>query len=175
MSEVLITIRWMTTQSDENADQSPNQPPEARPITPTMDVHQRPDQNLWEIASVSDFFGFPLTLYLPWGIVSGHTAAPNDYYKHLAESVRNMQLPPDLDPGWKQVISDFAARAFDQYANVKPSERAEKVFYDGVNLTAAINIKDAKCWVGGYPRPIEHEYLRVRLTDVTAWAWGAIT
>ena len=60
-------------------------------VSPVVPLHQAPDGNLAAIASVADFVGFPLTLYMPWGIATGHTAAPNQYDKHPADSARRAQ------------------------------------------------------------------------------------
>lgn len=78
------------------------------------------------------------------------------------------------DPRWSEVLDDFAAKNFDEFAKMSASERHEKIYYDGVNLTAAFVLRDARCWLAGLPSAITHEYLRVKLTDITAWAWGTV-
>lgn len=128
-----------------------------------------------ELANRAHFLGFPLTLYMPWGIASGNTAAAHDYYQHLADNVRNINVPDGTDPQWSQVIDEFAQHAFGRWADLTPSEWTENLFYDGVNLTTSLTLRNAYCWIGGFGKPVEHEYLRIRLTEVTAWAWGTIT
>lgn len=124
----------------------------------------------------SSWAGFPLTLYMPWGIASGHIARPAEYYQHLADRVSDKSsLPHDADPEWHNIIDTLAQEKFGQWVDMKPSERVDRLFYDGVNLTAAVTLKDPLCWIGGFPNPIRHEFLRVRLTDVTAWSWGRLT
>lgn len=139
-----------------------------------MDIYNRPENNLVEIAMMADFIGFPVTLYLPWGIAAGHVAGPNKYYEHLAERARSGLSDPNLPEGWGEILEDWTQRHFDTFANMKPSERNAKIFHDGFNMTSYLALQDAKSWVGGAASPVEHDYLRVRLTDVTAWAWGAI-
>lgn len=141
-------------------------------IAPVVSLHQMPDPNLLALVHMSDFVGFPLTLYLPWGVVAGHTGSPNTYYKHLAEQARAGTAPADAPDGWAEMIDEFAEANFDAYSNVPPAERVRNGIEQGFDLTSYIILKDANCWVGSFTSPIEHEYLRVRLIDVTAWAWG---
>lgn len=145
-----------------------------RPIAPVFDVYSRPEQNLVEIAMMASFIGFPLTLYMPWGIVSGHAASPNEYYAHLAARARSGISDPNLPEGWGKILDQWAEANFDAYADMDPAERTEKSYYDGVNLTSQLIVKDAKCWTSGFDKPIEHDFLRVRISDVSAWAWGAL-
>lgn len=161
--------------TEPTAADQPESPLEPHPITPTIDLHQLPDPNLVEVTMQAHFLGFPLTLYMPWGIASGITAAPSDYYRHLADSVRGTQFPGGDDPQFRQVIDDLAQKKFGRWADLKPSDWVENLFHDGVNLTAAVTLRNAYCWIGGFAEPNQHEYLRVRLTDVTAWAWGVMT
>ncbi|MEE6177551.1 hypothetical protein [Mycobacterium sp. 050134] len=163
----------MTTPSDD--DQTANTeasdtPPEHRPIWPVAPIHQVPDGNLAAIADASYFLGFPVTLYMPWGIASGHTAPYNEYYKHLAERARGGELAPGMPEGSAEVIDNFAKNNFDRFAEIPYSDRT--TFQDGFDLTSFVNLKDALCWIGGFPQPFRHDYLRLRLADITAWAWG---
>jgi hypothetical protein len=144
------------------------------PIAPVVSLHQAPDANLSAIARASYFLGFPVTLYMPWGVASGNTAPYNDYYRYLAELTRNVKLPPDVPEDSADVIDQFAKNNFDPYAEVPYSESAAATIKDGFDLTSFINLKDALCWIGGFPEPFRHDYLRLRLTDVTAWAWGSL-
>lgn len=144
-------------------------------ITPVVPLHQVPDFNLAAITHISHFVGFPLTLYMPWGIASGNAAAPNDYYKHLAESTRGGNVPAGTPEDWVEAIDDFAKRHFDPYTEMSYADRMERAYQGGWDLTAFLNLKDVRCWIGGAQQPVLHDYLRVRLSDVTAWSWGAVT
>lgn len=143
-------------------------------ISPVVALHHQPDGNLQAIAHVAEFIGFPITLYLPWGIAAGNTASPSRYYEHLAASVRGGELPNEVPDGWVELIDQFAAVHFDPLAEMSFDERTKDNIVDGFNLVSFFALRDARCWVGGSPHPINHEYLRVRISDVTAWAWGSI-
>ena len=158
--------------ADEAADIPPQQMSDIVPVVP---LHQVPDVNLLAIAHIADFVGFPLTLYMPWGIAAGNVGSPNGYYKHLGEQVRAGIIPADAPEGWREMIDEFASTNFDAYSEMTPSERLENSYAQGFDLLSHINLRDATCWVGGFTHPMKHEYLRVRLSDVSAWAWGAAT
>ncbi|QRY48145.1 hypothetical protein JVX93_15970 [Mycolicibacterium boenickei] len=143
-------------------------------ITPVVPVHQQPDANLSVIAHMSHFVGFPMTFYMPWGIAAGHTASPNAFYKYLGEMARAGQ-PPDASPEFDEMIENFAATNFDAYSNMTASERIDQAIVDGFNLLAYINLTNVKCWTAGLQQPVEHRFLRLRLTDITAWTWGALS
>lgn len=164
----------MTTNTSEP---DPENHPAAEPpdITPVFDVHQQPDRSLAAIASFSDFVGIPLTLYMPWGVVSGNTAPYADYFKYLGDTARSSALRLDVPPDWAEAIDKFVELNFDEYANMKPSERTEKSWHKGVDLTSSVVLKDANCWVGQLSNPVHHDYLRIRLPHVTAWSWGVLT
>ncbi|WP_155948426.1 hypothetical protein [Mycobacterium sp. URHB0044] len=158
-------------------DQEPvagDSPPEPLKITPVVPLYQRPDSNLVAIANMAEFVGFPITFYMPWGIASGHTANPNEYYRHLGDSAVAGTLPDDVPEGWADAIAEFAEINFYKYSRLTPSERAENVMLDGFNLTSFVALKNAQCWSGGSAHSVDHEYLRVSLTDVSAWAWGKL-
>lgn len=149
------------------------QEPAALNIRAVTDVYNQPEINLVELAMLADFIGFAVTLYMPWGVVAGNAAAPNAYYRHLAESARAAKTDPNLPEGWDQVLEDWAERNFDPYSELSPADRMDNVFREGWNLTSHMIIRDARCLMAGAVNHIQHEFLRVRLTDVTAWAWGA--
>lgn len=159
----------MTSDEPEEFSDAPAQLPEILPVVP---LHQLPDINLVAIAHMSDFVGFPLMLYMPWGIAAGHTASPNAYYQYLGERARGGGVPPDAPEGWNDLIDEFAKNNFDAYSQVSPSDRLKSSYEQGWDLLSHINLKNVSCWIGGFPEPTKHEYLRVRLADVTAWAWG---
>lgn len=137
-----------------------------------MPIHQAPDANLAALAGLSYFIGFDVILYMPWGVASGSTTAYNDYYRHLAAHARGGNLPADAPEGIADVIDRFAKNNFDRYAEVPYSETAELCFREGFDLTLFVILKNAVCSVGGIAQPLRHDYLRLRLADVTAWAFG---
>lgn len=48
------------------------------------------------------------------------------------------------------------------------------MIHEGYGLTSHLVLKNAKCLLAGAVDPLSHEYLRVSLTNVTAWTWGAV-
>ena len=162
----------MATPSDASQPKGPldSALPEKR-ITPVIPLHQVPDHILAVVADVSHLIGFPITLYMPWGIATGHTCGYEEYFKHLGDTVRaGSQGAPD---GLIKAIDTFAKNNFDRWAEESPEDRSARTFFDGVHLTSALVLKNAKCLLAGAEQPIHHNYLRLRLTDVTAFSWGS--
>ncbi|GAC1398902.1 MAG: hypothetical protein NVS4B6_11470 [Mycobacterium sp.] len=98
------------------------------------------DAILRHIDAEADSVSIELTLYLPWGAVTGITV-PSTYFGHYVASyfTRN-----DAD--------DVAGRI-----GALEAEQA-RVF---------LHLRRARCYVAG--SVIEHDSLRIRLSDVTAW------
>lgn len=66
----------------------PDGVPEPQRTTPVVPMYHVPDPNLASLDHVAYLIGFPVTLYLPWGLATGHTCAQSEFYKHLAERAR---------------------------------------------------------------------------------------
>jgi hypothetical protein len=158
---------------DEQPDEADANPTPLQ-ISAVVPLHQQPDANLVAIAQMADFVGFPMTLYMPWGIASGNAVSPNSYYRHLGESARSGTPSSDPPDWWSDAINTFAEQNFDKYADLDPTERMTSYFEGGFNLLSHINLSNARCWTAGFTSPIHHDFLRVRLTDVNAWAWGLL-
>lgn len=165
----------MTNNDNETA--APDAGSEAKfpPIRAVGDVFQLPDGNLQELVAVASGMGAPVTLYLPWGVAVGNLAGPAAYYEHLARCVRTASMTnPDggeIDERWPELLDDFAAKVFDPMAARTVQERHAARYKDGFDMTRFLILRDAQCYVG-LRQPLQHEYLSIQLTHVTAWSWG---
>jgi hypothetical protein len=162
----------VTTTDGGDAVSAEETPANDLKIHAVVPMHQVPDVNLNAMLVIADHIGLPVTLYMPWGIATGNIAPPNLYYQHLADSVRAGNLPADAPESWGEVIDRFAEVHFDPYTEMETGARRQNAVVDGFDVTSHFALKDAVCWIGGFSQPTRHDYLRVRLADVTAWAWG---
>ncbi|MCA2306968.1 hypothetical protein JF770_25735 [Mycobacterium intracellulare] len=144
---------------------------ERAPVTPVVDVPQAPDPILQNLAFIGNAVGVPLSLYLPWGVASGRIAPPGEYYQHLAEHVRS--APEGAPPSFTELLDFVAKRWFDPFVDMPQAELYKDSFRDGFNLISFVVLKDANCKINSGP-PVQHEFLRIKLADVTAWSWGKL-
>ncbi|MHA3019677.1 hypothetical protein ACXPWS_05330 [Mycobacterium sp. BMJ-28] len=98
------------------------------------------DAILRHIDTEADKVGIEVTLYLPWGVATGITV-PNTYFGHY---VANFFTRNEAD----DVAGRIAALEAEQ----------DRVF---------LHLRKARCYVAG--TVVEHEALRIRLSDVSAW------
>ncbi|WNG81754.1 hypothetical protein C6A86_026975 [Mycobacterium sp. ITM-2016-00316] len=98
------------------------------------------DALLRHIDSEAVAVSIEVTLYLPWGVATGITV-PSAYFGHYVAKFFNMN---DAD--------DVAARVATLGAEV------DRVF---------LHLRKARCYVAG--TVVEHDALRIRLRDVSAW------
>ncbi|MDP7728489.1 MULTISPECIES: hypothetical protein [Mycobacterium] len=170
----------MSTTDESNNDTShtdENQPtPDGlSPISLSIDWYERPDPTLQDLVSIANLgVGAPLTLYLPWGVVSGHAHPPHEFFAAAAASNRS-GAQDSADENASELADAVAKRAFDPWARPIPEqERLNSNLQQGYDLTTFISLTHVKAWLSGSATPIEHEHLRVRLSAVSAWAHGMI-
>jgi hypothetical protein len=104
------------------------------------------DALLRHIDNEADSVSIEVTLYLPWGVVTGITV-PSTYFGHY---VANFFARNDAH--------DVAGRL-----GALQAEQA-RVF---------LHLRKARCYVAG--TMVEHDSLRIRLSDVSAWTIAGIT
>jgi hypothetical protein len=104
------------------------------------------DAILRHIDTEADCVSIEVTLYLPWGVVTGITV-PRTYFGHY-------------------VANFFARNDAQDVTGRLESLKAEK---DRVFL----HLRKARCYVAG--TIVEHDSLRIRLSDVSAWTVAGIT
>lgn len=98
------------------------------------------DAILRHIDAEADSVSIEVTLYLPWGVATGITV-PSEYFGHY---VAKFFTSNDAD----DVIGRIRALEAEQ----------ERVF---------LHLRKARCYVAG--TMVEHDSLRIRLSDVSAW------
>jgi hypothetical protein len=103
------------------------------------------DAILRHIDAEADSVGIEVTLYLPWGVATGITV-PGEYFGHYVAKFFNRN-----DAG------DVAGRV-----GALEAEQA-RVF---------LHLRKARCYVAG--TMVEHDSLRIRLSDVSAWTVAGI-
>jgi len=104
------------------------------------------DAILRHIDAQADSVSIEVTLYLPWGMVTGITV-PSAYFGHY---VTNFFTTNDAE----DVASRIAALETEQ----------ARVF---------LHLRKARCYVAG--TVVEHDSLRIRLSDVSAWTVAGIS
>ncbi len=103
------------------------------------------DAILRHIDAEADSVSIEVTLYLPWGVATGITV-PSEYFGHY---VANFFTRNDAE--------DVAGRIGSLEAE------QERVF---------LHLRKARCYVAG--TMVEHDSLRIRLSDVSAWTVAGI-
>ena len=103
------------------------------------------DAILRHIDAEADAVSIEVTLYLPWGVATGITV-PGSYFGHYAANFFA-----------KNDAQDVAGRL-----GRLAAEQA-RVF---------IHLRRARCYVAG--TVVEHDSLRIRLSDVSAWTFAGI-
>jgi hypothetical protein len=104
------------------------------------------DAILRHIDAEADSISIEVTLYLPWGVATGITV-PTEYFGHY--------------------VSKFFTRndAQDVARRIGALEAEhERTF---------LHLRKARCYVAG--TVVEHESLRIRLSDVSAWTVAGVT
>ena len=91
--------------------------------------------------------GIEITLYLPWGVVTGELASRRHFDQRSASYLREHG-------------EDDLGKAIDPKDDAAPPEAAEYIHLHS----------DVLCVFGD--KVVEHKVLRVRLADVTAWTFG---
>jgi hypothetical protein len=98
------------------------------------------DEILRHIDAEAAAVSIEVTLYLPWGVATGITV-PGSYFGHY--------------------VANFFARndAEDVAGRIKA--------IDGEQARVFLHLRKARCYVAG--TVVEHDSLRIRLADVSAW------
>jgi len=103
------------------------------------------DAILRHIDAEADSISIEVTLYLPWGVATGITV-PTEYFGHY---VAKFFTRNDAD----DVARRIGALEAEQ----------ERIF---------LHLRKARCYVAG--TVVEHDSLRIRLSDVSAWTVAGI-
>lgn len=103
------------------------------------------DAILRHIDAEADSVSIEVTLYLPWGVATGLTV-PSEYFGHYVAKFFTSNDGGD-------VIGRISALEAEQ----------ERVF---------LHLRKARCYVAG--TMVEHDSLRIRLSDVSAWTVAGI-
>jgi len=98
------------------------------------------DAILRHIDAEADAVGIELTLYLPWGVATGITV-PSRYFGNYVAKFFNRNDAEDV-AGRIGALEAEQARVF-------------------------LHLRKARCYVAG--TMVEHDSLRIRLSDVSAW------
>ena len=103
------------------------------------------DAILRHIDAEADSISIEVTLYLPWGVATGITV-PTEYFGHYVAKFFTRNDAED-------VARRIGALEAEQ----------ERIF---------LHLRKARCYVAG--TVVEHDSLRVRLSDVSAWTVAGI-
>lgn len=164
------------TTVEESADSG--EAPEFPAIAPVAEMFQRPDVTLQTLSRYANAFGVGVTLYLPWGVATGATVGHREFYADLAAKFRATNINTSEGSGtreeWEGVLESYVADNFDVVVNESAEEHADQTYRDGFDLTSHLHLKDARCYIGAFPTPILHDYMRIRLTDITGWSYGTL-
>lgn len=135
-----------------------------------QDVFTRPDMSLQDMADFSSIIGIGVTLYLPWGTASGDLVNGDQFFDWigtgLRENVRN-------DTEEHQEIVEIYAKLFDRWSTIY-RDRHQDDEYNHLE-SRHIHLKNAACATAGPISVVRHDFLRVKLADVSAWSRGVIT
>ncbi len=104
------------------------------------------DAILRHIDAEADSISIEVTLYLPWGVATGITV-PTEYFGHYVAKFFTRNDAKDV----ARRIGDLEAEQ-------------ERIF---------LHLRKARCYVAG--TVVEHDSLRIRLSDVSAWTVAGIT
>lgn len=124
-------------------DFQPNLRPRPKPVDPQLLA-------LVELANHDVSFG--VTLFLPWGIATGHTVSGPQFAEDLAE---------DMQSGAPDEIADLI-NTF--------SEKIGELAVVEAGLQDSIHLRNVTCSVGG--RRFDRARLRISLADISAWDFG---
>ena len=102
------------------------------------------DAILRHIDEEADSVSVEVTLYLPWGVATGITV-PSAYFGHYIANFFDKNEAQDVT-GRLTALEAEQARVF-------------------------LHLRKAKCYVAG--TIVEHDSLRIRLSDVSAWTVAA--
>jgi len=153
----------------EEAAHQPTNPPEL-PERPdpelTEDVFTRPDPVLQQLADRSHQVGMTVTLYLPWGAASGLIIGGAKYFAWVASNVRGHAANEEGD---RAKMLGVYASLFDGWTDVYTPAEADSRDVSEVLKRGYIHLKDVTCSVPGSVSPVHHDYLRIQLSQVTAW------
>ncbi|MFD8250471.1 hypothetical protein [Nocardia sp. NPDC059691] len=167
----------MNSHEDEALPESTHMPD----FTTVVDWHGKPDPSLQRIVELSHVAAPSLTLYMPWGIASGSVVSGREFFTNASELMRsggaNFRYEEMANQYHAQALIDPMAKLlFDSVADTYPEtgdSYIETKEHQGHGTVAFIHLRNAKCWVGN--RVISHEFLRVQLSHVTGWAYGAFS
>lgn len=164
----------MTTSEDASIGDAKPEPLPLPDFTNTVDWHASPDTNLQQMADWANRVGIgaAVTLYLPWGIASGHVVPGKAFFEHAARTVR-ASAEEDEDDKRVKLVDLYANFFLDSAAESYDRADDKEEMHQGHFTARSIHLQDVQCFVPGMPGRVTHDYLRVHLSHITAWAIGA--
>jgi hypothetical protein len=139
----------------------------------TVEWFSRPDPVLLDMVGLANIGpGLPVTLYLSWGIASGHVASADRFFAAAAASVRAAEVGQDANEDLAEAI---AKRSFDPWAeHVPEDQRMRTNLQQGYDLTTFMHLSDVHTFLSTWSTWQAHEFMRIRVSDVTGWAYGTM-
>ena len=133
----------------------------------------RPDPVLQDLVGVANIgAGVGVTLYLPWGIASGYLEGADGFFSHAAEQMRSSTTLQETEDA-ASLGDSIARRSFDHLAAKLPEdERMRLNLQQGYDLTTYLHLNHVQTFLHGWNHWQVHDHLRLRIADVTGWAYG---
>jgi hypothetical protein len=158
---------------DGPADDSPAEY-EMPTVHATVEWFSRPDPVLQDIVGVANIGpGLPVTLYLPWGIVSGHVESGDRFFADAAATMRSGGDDPQEDDADESLVEVIARRSFDPWSeHISEDERMRLNLQQGYDLTTFMHLNNVQTFLHGWNQWQTHDHMRIRLSAVTGWAYG---
>ncbi|HEY9316207.1 hypothetical protein [Williamsia sp.] len=165
----------------------PRYTPGAIELSEVREWFAAPDPQLQRLANGANMLGWgvPVTLWLPWGFATGRTAPDNFFFDDISKRIREATdesgNPPNKDQGRHNSEFDkvFAKPAAEVLKSRNDQDYEESEWEDLITRRNTITLKDAYSSMSNAPASMAtnskqyvHDYLRVRLSTVTAWAFG---
>ncbi|MFE2994985.1 hypothetical protein ACFXG4_08240 [Nocardia sp. NPDC059246] len=138
-------------------------------ITTTVDWHALPDPQLQYLSDMGSAINFDLTLVLPAGVITGIAIGAKEFYEGSADIVRAAIANANESTRTAGQLLIDAMITPEIEAIPEDDDPADQV-HQGYNLISSIHLRDVALLTG--PTVVRQKYLRVKLSDVTAWAYG---
>ncbi|MFC4124289.1 hypothetical protein [Nocardia rhizosphaerae] len=165
----------MTSDQTDAAEPTPDRP-EMPDFTTTVDWHAAPDTCLQLMADYARDKGAlsgMVTLYMPWGIATGLVISGKEFFENAAQRARDFAATSG-DEMQAKVAELYASAMFDPFAAADVNKSMDDELHQGHRTTTKIHLKNARCLMAGTQQTITHDYLRIQLGQVTAWAPGSL-
>ncbi|CAM3833852.1 hypothetical protein ACXYTP_17390 [Tsukamurella ocularis] len=156
--------------------------PDYPDLTTVVGLHDGPDSELQMLAGWTRPPGrveVPVTLYLPWGIATGVTTFGADFFQAAADAIRHA-ASADLTAEQVEALAnnlygdagDAQIEQNDHLNTLTPEQYGAETTHQGHMLRTFVHLRNATTVLGGFRHT--HDYLRIRIADVSAWSNGQI-